>query len=282
VRGLLRVGAAIAVATAVFFTVSAPAAATALAASGSVTWTVHAAGAAGTAKMTWHRDAASGDYLDFAVSVHAQNRFKSLWYSGKGPISVVQAPSDVPAVQRTKTFRSTAALKTFFQGHLHFSKALTPMLGMRETGGGSAVCTGVDSGAAKPSASCSSIDLFGSELLVPGRTQKIISLTITNTGVLPANTFTLRAGPCTQSASPAPSGRATDICSRAHLSIMAGTSTVFRGMLSDLTSRGTLPLAPLPAGGTRVYRFWLTLDPSADNSYQGLALRMPVTWTFNS
>ncbi|MDH2444140.1 hypothetical protein QDR37_09305 [Amnibacterium sp. CER49] len=281
-RGLLRVGAALVVAAAVFFTVSAPAAATTLPASGTVTWTVYAAGAPGTATMSWHRDAASGDYLEFVVSVRALSRLKSLWYAGRGPISVVQAPSDVPAVQRTKAFTSTAALKSFFQARLHFSKALTPMLGMKETGGGSAVCTGVDSGAGKPSATCSSIDLFGSELLVPGRTQKIITLTITNTGVLPASTFTLRPGACTQSASFAPSGRATDICARAHLSIMTATTVVFRGMLTDLTARGTVPLAPLPAGATRTYRFWLTLDPSADNSYQGLALRMPFTWTFNS
>jgi hypothetical protein len=147
-------------------------------------------------------------------------------------------------------------------------------------------CLSSDNTLSTNTASCSTINKFGGNLLmVPGQTVTT-AITIKNAGTVPAATFKLTPGAtCTQSTNGTLNGSATDLCAKLNVVITSGATTVFSGTLATLAgaaqSAFTMPAAPI-AGATIPFSFAVTLDSGATNSYQGLAASLPLTWSFSS
>jgi hypothetical protein len=169
--------------------------------------------------------------------------------------------------------------------------AASGVLTMKEvtSAGATPVCTSTDATTVSTnSATCTTLDDFGgTATYVPG---KVITttVTITNTGTVPANTFTLTPGACVQSANPAAtvSGNASDLCTHMFITIAnQGGTTVVGSTQTSLTSYGTssaLSLGTLAAGASTTFTITVTMDSAAGNTYQGLQAKVPLTWTFNS
>ncbi|MBA8795580.1 hypothetical protein FHX74_003216 [Friedmanniella endophytica] len=136
-------------------------------------------------------------------------------------------------------------------------------------------------------ATCATINKYGgSTTLVPGQTSST-TVTIKNTGTVPANTFTLAPGTCTQSGGV--TGSATDLCSKLTVVItqtVGGNTTTVSpasSTLATLQTGGAITLtAPVTPNTTVTFTFAVTLASSAGNTYQGLAASQPLVWTFTS
>jgi hypothetical protein len=160
------------------------------------------------------------------------------------------------------------------------------VIAMQETSntGTPATCSSTDGGVTANSATCTTINKFGGNLnMVPGMTSTT-SITIKNTGTVAASSFTLTPGAnCVQSKNGSLNGTATDLCAKLNVVITSGTTTVFSGTAASLAGAPaasfTMPAAPA-AGASVPFTFAVTLASSADNSYQGLAASLPLTWTF--
>lgn len=130
---------------------------------------------------------------------------------------------------------------------------------------------------------CATINKFGGNLtMVPGQTVTA-NISIKNNGSVTPASFTLTPSACTQSPNGPVNGTATDFCAKVDVTIKSGTTTIFTGTAASLASGGviTLPSALLPAPGTSIpFTFTAQLDPSADNTYQGLAASEPLLWSF--
>lgn len=153
---------------------------------------------------------------------------------------------------------------------------------MQETSGG-LTCKSTDGAAISTNAAtCSTINKYGGTgtLLTPGGAANTTTVTIANTGTVAASSFTLTPGACTQSALSTPVGTATDLCAKLHVKITTGGTTVYEGSASALTA--VQSLTPLAAGGSASYTFAVSLDSSADNTYQGLQASQPLTWAFQA
>ena len=156
-------------------------------------------------------------------------------------------------------------------------------LTMEETSG-SVTCRSIDgaNGLSGNSATCATINKYGGTgaLLTPGGAANVTTVTIANTGTVAATSFSLTPGACAQSALGTPVGNATDLCTKLHVKITTGTTTVYEGSASALTT--PVALTPLANGASASYTFAVSLDSSADNTYQGLQASQPLTWTFQS
>lgn len=164
---------------------------------------------------------------------------------------------------------------------------------MTETGPapGNVTCSsnsGAGGYAGTNSATCATINKYGGVLtLVPGQSTST-TVTITNSGTAPANTFTLAAGTCTQSGGIAGTS-ATDLCSKLGIVItqtVGSTTTTVSpasSTLASLTTASPLTLtAPVAPSASVTFTFAVTLPAASGNTYQGLAAAQPLTWTFTS
>jgi len=133
------------------------------------------------------------------------------------------------------------------------------------------------------SATCSTINKFGgSTTMVPGTTV-VNTANIRNTGTVTANSFTLTPGAtCTQSNNGAINGTATDLCAKMQILVQQGSTTLYSGTLAGLAGHAAFSLGTVAPATTVPFTFTVTLDPTANNTYQGLAASLPLTWTFNS
>ena len=168
--------------------------------------------------------------------------------------------------------------------------------------GGSNTCTSTDlTNISTDSATCSTINKYGgSTTMVPSASNTTPTNTVTttvnmsNTGTAAASSFTLGFGVCTQGNNGTTNGSATDFCSKLHVKIVSGTTTV----LADTTAAAlagaatgtqigttvTIPAALIPAPGAAAVPFTFTVfvDSGAGNTYQGLSASQPITWTLSS
>jgi hypothetical protein len=139
---------------------------------------------------------------------------------------------------------------------------------------------------------CATINKLGGNLnMVPGQTVTAGTVTIKNNGSSAAKSFTLKGTGCTQS-NQSVAGSAGDFCSKLNLTITGnngGQGNIYSGTLASLGSNPIDVLsklgqsgAGLAAGASDTFVFAVTLDPSANNSYQGLAASNPLTWSFAS
>lgn len=143
---------------------------------------------------------------------------------------------------------------------------------------------------ASNSATCA-IDKFGATGLVPGVAGTPVTVTIKNAGNIPANTFTLTPdGACVQSNNTAGTpantyfGSAVDFCSKITVDINAGSSpgtSLFTGSAAALGTHAAFVLGtPVAPGASVQFTFRVTLASAADNTYQGLAAKVGMTWAF--
>jgi hypothetical protein len=160
---------------------------------------------------------------------------------------------------------------------------------MEEDGPGSVVCLSSPTGTVTTAnaGTCATINKFGgSTVMVPG-TAVVTPITIKNDGTVPAKTFTLTPGTCTQSNNGTVNGTDTAFCSKLDVVITSGSTTIFSGTAASLASGGVISLpaalVPVPAGGSVPISFSVTLDAAnSTNADQGLAASEPLTWAFGS
>lgn len=156
---------------------------------------------------------------------------------------------------------------------------------------GTVTCNSTDGGANGinvNAATCATINKYGgSTTLVPGASSAT-TVTIANTGTVPANGFTLAAGTCTQGTNGTPNGNANDFCAKVSLVVTqkigaAAATTIINGTtLTALAGTTTTLGAPIAAGTVVTYSFTATLASAAGNTYQGLSASQPLTWQFTS
>jgi hypothetical protein len=202
-------------------------------------------------------------------------------------------------------FATTGALSGFTASiNNSTNTASSGTLLMTETQGG-VTCLSSASGAATISTNagtCATINKFsGATTMVPGGTPVTASVTITNNGTVPANTFTLTPAGCTATPNVATTASGTDtagFCGKMDITIADTTNSkcVFPASTTacaaptaanNLTSLGTTAItlaAPLAAGASRSFTFTLQLDGGAGttNADQGLTASEPLLWSFAS
>ncbi|PDQ35859.1 MAG: hypothetical protein B5766_03955 [Candidatus Lumbricidophila eiseniae] len=164
--------------------------------------------------------------------------------------------------------------------------AATGTLIMQEQNSGQTVtCLSTDGGSISTNAAtCTTINKFGgSTTMVPGGTGITTDITIKNTGTATASTFSLTPGAtCTKSNNGTLNGTATDICDKMNIAITSDGTSVFSGTLEDLAGHAAFALSSVAPGASVPFRFVVTLDSTAGNTYQGLAASVPLTWSFAS
>lgn len=198
---------------------------------------------------------------------------------GVGALVVGLAASVLTAAALT-----TGALGAFTASILNDTNtAGTGAIVMRETYG-SEVCESTDGGSITTnSATCTSINKYGGNLdMSPTGDPVSTTVVIENIGTGTAQTFTLTGGTCTQSNNGTLNGTATDFCSKVLVKIYEdgaliydGTATGLNGLVLDLAH-------PIPPNMPFSYTFEVSIDETADNTYQGLQALQPLTWTFTA
>jgi hypothetical protein len=170
------------------------------------------------------------------------------------------------------------------------NNASSGMIVMQETNSaGTITCLSTDGGGLLlDAASCSSINKFGGETGMRPGDGAVVVTNIKNVGTVAASSFALTAGPCVQSAAGPASGSATDFCSKFAVSITSGSSSIFSGTAATLGSAGgidvlaRLGLPKVQVGLQIPITVTTTMDASVGNSYQGLTVSQPMTWTFTA
>lgn len=180
-----------------------------------------------------------------------------------------------------------AGIVASIQNSLNTAK--TGTLTMEEKSGG-LTCNSYDgSGSTTNTATCSTINKYGGGVLVPGAAPTETELTIKNTGTIPATSFTLIPGTCTQSAAPGANtfnGSASDLCSKVKVKVVSGSKVVYDGTAAAFNSQinllEKLTKANIGANESVPLTVSIQLDASADASYQALQISQPITWQFGA
>ncbi len=130
------------------------------------------------------------------------------------------------------------------------------------------------------------IDKFGPNTpLYPGQ-YLTTTVTIKNSGTVTPTSFSLTPGTCTQALG-TPNGGATLACGKFNIKVYAGSSATgvalnAVGQQTPSTFTTALALTPPAPGATQDYTFWIQLDSSADNSFQGITINQPLVWKFQA
>lgn len=174
--------------------------------------------------------------------------------------------------------------------------AATGSLVMEETGPGPVTCTSTDSGAGNTGnsintnvATCATINKYGgSTTLVPGGAGTTTTVTLRNTGTVPANTFSLAYGACAASngSSTNPSGSG-NLCTVLNVAVSTGTApgaavAAASGTATSLANKTIQLGAPVAPGASVTVNFTVSLPGTADNTFQNRAASQPITWTFTA
>lgn len=166
--------------------------------------------------------------------------------------------------------------------------ASTGTLTMKESFGAS-TCNSFD-GNNNNSATCSTINKYGGQSLVPGAAATETNITLQNTGTLAATSFSLTPGTCTQSAvsGASVSGTAADLCTKIKVRITSGSVVVFDGTAASLQAGGAINLlaklskSSIAPNESVPIKFAVSLDSTAGATHQGLQISQPLTWTFGA
>ena len=165
-------------------------------------------------------------------------------------------------------------------------------LSMQESGpSASGTTVTCDSGLGTTAASCTTINKYGGNTstssgymaLYPGKSIST-DITIKNTGTIDATSFTVKGGTCTPTAlTPNGGATVTTVCGKFNVEILKGATSVWSGTAAAFASQPAITIATPPTAGTAVsLTIKVTLDTSADNSYQGFTIAQPITWTFGA
>lgn len=170
----------------------------------------------------------------------------------------------------------------------------TGTLVMQETGvtnaTGTCYSNGTASGAPDSNAgTCVTINKFGgSATMAPGVAGPAVTVALSNNGSINAGTFTLTPGAtCAQTNNPTETvhGSAADLCAKLHVTIDNGTSVgtgdIYNGTMAGLAGHAAFSFSQLAPAASVSFTFQVTLPADADNTYQGLAASLPMTWAFS-
>lgn len=152
---------------------------------------------------------------------------------------------------------------------------------------GTVLCNSTDGGSISTNtATCATINKYGGNLaMVPGQTVST-QITIKNTGTVAASAFNLSPAACAQSNNGPVNGTATDLCSKVTLVVTSGSSTIYSGTLAAFNAPVDIlaktAASSVPAGTTVPFTFAVTVPAATGNTYSGLQLSQPLTWTFSS
>ena len=177
--------------------------------------------------------------------------------------------------------------------------AATGYIVLQETGAtGTAACNSTDgtgnSVSVNAYATCTTFNKYGgSTTLAPSNATGTTNTTTTtvnfkNTGSAAATAFTMAFGACTQTNNGTTNnGTATDFCSKLHVKVTSGSTTVVADSTATALANTTvnLPAALIPAANSATtipFTFTTYIDSSAGNTYQGLQASQPITWTLSS
>jgi hypothetical protein len=147
---------------------------------------------------------------------------------------------------------------------------------------------------------CATINKFGlaNTLSIPGSSYTS-TITVKNTGTVPANTFTLTPSGCTSTTPAAGTGSDASFCGKVLISIEDDTTTP--SCLIGGTAGSACPATPtatltswatasnlnatagaVAANASRVYKFTVMISATADNTDQGLTASEALVWAFGS
>jgi hypothetical protein len=166
----------------------------------------------------------------------------------------------------------------------------TGTLVMQETNAaGTVTCLSTDGGSVSTNvAACSSINKYGGNLGMTAGSSAVTVANIKNVGTVDAVVFGLTPGVCAQSATGAVAGTAVDLCAKITVTITSGASTIFTGTAEALGGGGPINLlsklgvAKLVPSTQKAFTITATIDAGVGNTYQGLQVSQPMTWTFSS
>jgi len=154
---------------------------------------------------------------------------------------------------------------------------------------GAIVCMSTDGGGIDlNSATCSGTNNYGGGQGMRPGDAAVVTGSIQNAGSVSASSFSLTPGACVQSASGGSSGTATDFCSKVLVKISSGSYTIFSGTAESLGGAGPIDvlarigLMKFQPGQLMAFTVTTTVDPAVDNSYEGLTVSQPLTWTFSA
>jgi len=164
----------------------------------------------------------------------------------------------------------------------------TGTLIMQETNSdGSILCNSTDGGSVSTNtATCATINKYGGSMsMVPGG-NVTTTVVIKNTGTVAASSFSLTPGTCTQANNGTSNGSANDLCSKYTITIKSGSNTVYQGTAAAFSGAQDvfqkLSISTLAAGGSLTFTIDAKLDGAVGNTYQGLKISQPLTWTFGA
>ncbi|MGV8850696.1 MAG: hypothetical protein ACOH16_14270 [Propionibacteriaceae bacterium] len=154
---------------------------------------------------------------------------------------------------------------------------------------GTVTCLSTDGGSVSTNAAtCATINKYGGDLaMIPGQTATT-TITIKNTGTIDASSFSFAPGACVQSVNGTVNGTATDLCAKTTVTITANGLPVYTGTALALGTGGTINMltklatTSVPASNVTTVVFAVKLDATMGNTYQGLKLSQPMTWTFGA
>ena len=158
-------------------------------------------------------------------------------------------------------------------------------LGMQETNSdGSVSCATTGS---STSASCSTINKYGGSMVMKAGDTVSTTVKVINIGTIPATSFTMKAGACSQSpvSGATITGTASDACGKYIVKVTANGTQVYNGTATAFaaaTATDLLANATVTPNGVTTLVFSVTLDPTAGATYQGLMISQPITFTYGA
>lgn len=164
---------------------------------------------------------------------------------------------------------------------------------MQETSGAN-TCNSTDGGSngiSNNAATCTTINAYGGNMAMTAGTVSTTTITVKNTGTLPASAFTLTPGSCTQSNNGSANGSASNLCAMYNISITttspvatiySGTAAAMGTSAINLLGATIFNTSSVPAGTSYVFTVTATLSSSATDADQGLMISQPLTWQFSA
>lgn len=169
----------------------------------------------------------------------------------------------------------------------------TGTLIMTETGpnssGTATTCNSNDGSLSSNVLATCEINKYGASLnMAPGQTSST-TVHIKSTGTIDATTFSVQGGACAAGTNGSASGSANDICSKYTIKIYAGTSATGTPLYSGTalafgTAAATSLGSYIPAVSNSAGQAFTITATLADvgNTYQGLKITQPITFTFGA
>lgn len=158
-----------------------------------------------------------------------------------------------------------------------------------EESSGAATCSSANG--VTNSATCSTINKYGGTdtPLIPGGTAHVTDINLKNTGSIAATSFSLTPSACENTASDgSPAPGTANLCDKINVNITSNGTQIYNGSAKSLADGGAIDLLAklgldsVAANQTILVKFTVSLDTSADSTYQGLKISQPLAWQFGA